>query len=135
MSCSGHNNQRAVVAGLNVQKIKDLLAQQRALVAYLNRSPAAKTIFMEVQETALAKLSERLPSDQPLQPIQECAKTWGTTYDSIQRNLKLEDAYRATANSSFVERNNPEFGSKIATGTDKILLKEVNLNIQPYFSF
>ena len=134
VSCSGHNNQRAVVAGLKVQKIQDLLTEQRALVAYLNRSSTAKSIFMDAQEEELAKLPDRRPEDQPLAPMQDCPKTWGSTYDSIIRNLQLEDAYRTTANSEFVERNNPEFGDKIATGANKKLLKEVScMNIYPYF--
>ena len=127
VSCQGHNNHRAVIAGMGNTTISKAVSTQRSIVTYFNKSSTAKQLFLDAQEDELRTLPDRTPLDQPKSLIQDVSKSWNTTHAMIHRNLELSSSLRMAVESPFVECNNPDLADKIATGSEKKLLKEVSM--------
>ncbi|XP_037826718.1 zinc finger BED domain-containing protein 4-like [Lucilia sericata] len=82
INCSVHQLQLCIKNALNLKEIQELIATNRKLVSHFNHSLLAKEKLSNIQKNKL--------NQKPLGVIQDCPTRWNSTYDMMERLLKIK---------------------------------------------
>ena len=126
VSCSGHNINLAVSAGLKISEVARLMRKAGSLVAYFHRSPLATGLLLQKQKLLLPQ------QQQGHKLITDVATRWNSTLDMLERLSEQTPAIHAALHDEALSKVSNDLKAKIFSYDEQVVIDKLLQILKPF---